>query len=252
MFNRLRFTVDDGIATIVLAHPEKLNVLSRELLADLIEAFDRAREASARAVVLSAEGRAFSSGGDLSDPSTRAGELAALLDDAYHPTLRAMLDLPMPVICAVNGKVVGGACGLVLACDLVIAAEDAVFDFAFARIGLVPDCGLAWLLPRIVGRNRARHILLGARHIGAEQALALGIVERVVSVEALAATALSVAQGIAAQPSFALSLNKQLLLQADASGFEALLAAESQAQDRAGKSDDFKALLASMDARRNP
>ncbi|HUD94962.1 enoyl-CoA hydratase/isomerase family protein [Sphingobium sp.] len=252
MFNRLRFTVDDGIASIVLAYPEKLNVLSRELLADLIEAFDRARAAAARAVVLSAEGRAFSSGGDLSDPSTRAGDLSALLEDVYHPTLRAMLDLPMPVICAVNGKVVGGACGLVLACDLVIAAEDAVFDFAFARIGLVPDCGLAWLLPRIVGRNRARHILLGARHIGAEQALALGMVERVVSVEVLASTALSVAHGIASQPSFALGLNKQLLVQADSSSLDASLAAEAEAQDRAGKSDDFKALLASMDNRRNP
>lgn len=252
MFNRLRFTIDDGIASIILAHPEKLNVLSRELLADLIEAFDRARAVSARVVVLSAEGRAFSSGGDLSDPLTHAGELAALLEDAYHPTLRALLDLPMPVICAVNGRVVGGACGLVLACDLVIAAEDTVFDFAFARIGLVPDCGLAWLLPRIVGRNRARHILLGARPIGAEQALGLGMVERVVSVEALRSTAFSVAQGIAAHPSFALSLTKQLLAQVDFSDLDASLAAEAEAQDRAGKSDDFKALLASMGARRNP
>lgn len=251
MFNRLRFTLDDGIASIVLAHPEKLNVLSRELLADLIEAFDRARAAAALAVVLSAEGPAFSSGGDLSDPSTRAGDLAALLHDAYHPTLRALLALPMPVICAVNGKVVGGACGLVLACDLVIAAEDAVFDFAFARIGLVPDCGLAWLLPRIIGRNRARHILLSTRPVGAEEALTIGMVERVVSVEALASTALSLAHGIAAQPSFALSLSKQLLVQADSSGLDAALTAEAEAQDRAGRSDGFKALLASMSARRN-
>lgn len=250
MFNRLRFTLDDGIASIVLAHPEKLNVLSRELLADLIEAFDRARSAGARVVILSAEGRAFSSGGDLSDPSTRAGELAALLGDAYHPTLRALLEMPMPVICAVNGRIVGGACGLALACDLVIAAEDAVFDFAFARIGLVPDCGLAWLLPQIVGRNRARHILLGGRHIGAEQALSIGMVERVVSLEALGSTAMAVAQGFAAHPAFALGLTKRLLAQSQSLSLADLLTAEAEAQDRAGKSADFKALLTSMNARR--
>jgi 2-(1,2-epoxy-1,2-dihydrophenyl)acetyl-CoA isomerase len=146
----------------------------------------------------------------------------------------------MPVICAVNGQIVGGACGLVLACDLVIAAEDAVFDFAFARIGLVPDCGLAWLLPQIVGRNRARHMLMGGRHVGAEQALAIGMVERVVSRDALASTAMAAAKGFAASPAFALGLTKRLRT----------LTFEAAAQDRAGKSDDFKALLASMDVRR--
>lgn len=250
MFNRLRFTVDDGVASIVLAHPEKLNVLSRELLAELIEAFDQARAAKARAVVLSAEGRAFSSGGDLSDPSTHAGELATLLDDAYHPTLRALLALPMPVICAVNGRVVGGACGLVLACDLVIAAEDAVFDFAFARIGLVPDCGLPWLLPRIVGRNRARHILLGGRQVDAGQALSIGMVEQVVSLDALGSTTRAIAEGFAAHPAFALGLTKRLVAQSESLSLDEALTVESEAQDRAGKSDDFKALIRPTNARR--
>ena len=249
MFNRLRFTVDDGIASIVLAHPEKLNVLSRELLAELIKAFDRARAVEARAVIISAEGRAFSSGGDLSDPSTRAGDLAALLDDAYHPTLRALVELPMPVICAVNGRVVGGACGLVLACDQVVAAEDTVFDFAFARIGLVPDCGLAWLLPQIVGRNRARHILLGGRQVSAEQAFAIGMVETVVPLDALGSTAMVAARAFAAYPAFALGLTKRLLTSAASLTLDGTLTFESAAQDRAGKSDDFKALLKSMAAR---
>lgn len=249
MFSRLRFTVDDGVASIVLAHPEKLNVLSRELLADLIEAFGRARDAAARVVILSAEGRAFSSGGDLSDPLTRAGELAALLDEAYHPTQRALLALPMPVVCAVHGRVVGGACGLALACDVVIAAEDAMFDFAFARIGLTPDCGLPWLLPRIVGRNRARHILLGGRQVAAAEALSIGMVEQVVSNDALETATWALAHSLAAHPSFALSLSKQVMAQSEFLTFDDALKVEGEAQDRAGKSDDFKTLLASMDAR---
>lgn len=250
MFDRLTFSIDDGIATIVLAHPEKLNVLSRALLAELVEALDLATAAQAHVVVLTAEGRAFSSGGDLSDPSTRAGELGTILAEAYHPALRALMAMPMPVICGVNGKAVGGGCGLALACDVVIAADDATFDFAFARIGLVPDCGLAWLLPRIVGRNRARSILLGGRIVGATEALAIGMVEQVVPQDMLATVLSTLARSFAARPGFATRLSKQLIEHRETISLEEALRAELVAQEEAGRSEEFKAILAAMDERR--
>jgi 2-(1,2-epoxy-1,2-dihydrophenyl)acetyl-CoA isomerase len=252
MFERLTFTVDDGVASIALAHPEKLNVLSRALLGELIDALERARAAQAHVVVLTAEGRAFSSGGDLSDPSTRAGELGAILTDAYHPALRALMAMPMPVICGVNGKAVGGGCGLVLACDMVIAADDASFDFAFARIGLVPDCGLAWLLPRIVGRNRARSILLGGRVVAAAEALAIGMVEQVVPQDALAATLATLARSFVARPVLASRLSKQLIGHGETASLEEALRAEAITQDEAGRSEEFKAILTAMDEQRRP
>jgi 2-(1,2-epoxy-1,2-dihydrophenyl)acetyl-CoA isomerase len=252
VFDRLTISIDDGIASIALAHPEKLNVLSRALLAELIEALDLAKAAQAYVVVLTAEGRAFSSGGDLSDRSTRAGELGTILAEAYHPALRALMAMPMPVICGVNGKAVGGGCGLALACDVVIAADEASFDFAFARIGLVPDCGLAWLLPRIVGRNRARSILLGGRIVGAAEALAIGMVEQVVPQDALATALSTLARSFLARPVFATRLSKELVGQSETMSLEEALRAETVAQDQAGRSPEFKALLAAIDERRRP
>ncbi len=250
MFNRLRFTVDGGIASIVLAHPEKLNVLSRELLGELIGALDQARAARAHIVTLTAEGRIFSSGGDLSDPSTRAGELGTILTEAYHPALRALMAMPIPVICGVNGKAVGGACGLALTCDVVIAAEDVAFDFAFARIGLVPDCGLAWLLPRIVGRNRARSILLGGRMVDATEALSIGMVEQVVPNDALGSTVAARARSFVTRPLLASGLTKQLIEHCETVSLEEALCAENAAQERAGQSPEFKAVLSAMNERR--
>lgn len=252
MYEPLTFMVDQGVATITLAHPEKLNVLSRELLAKLIAALERAKAAQAHVVVLTAEGRAFSSGGDLSDPSTRAGELGAILTDAYHPALRALMAMPMPVICGVNGKAVGGGCGLALACDVVIAADNASFDFAFARIGLVPDCGLAWLLPRIVGRNRARSILLDGRVVGAAEALSIGMVTQIVQQDGLAATLATLARSFVARPVLASRLSKQLIEKCETMTLEEALRAEAFAQDQAGRSEEFKAVLTAMGERPRP
>lgn len=241
---RLRLSISEHVATITLSHPEKLNVLSRDLLVEFRTALASVSNHSVRVLLIEAEGRAFSSGGDLSDPAISTGDLASALDDVYHPALRDLVELPIPIVAAVHGQFVGGAIGFVLACDVILAASNAVFDFAFARIGLVPDCGLAWVMPRIVGTVRAREILLTGRRVDTAEAERIGLVTEIAEATDLQARSEAVTQLLAGMPVEAQRLTKELCRHAEQHDLADSLAQEVVAQDQAGKAPPFQKLLA--------
>jgi len=248
-WEHIRFGITDGVARLTLARPEKRNVLSRALLAEIGDALDRAENSSARLLVLDAEGKVFSSGGDLADPMTHAGDLGALLEDHYHPVLRRLIGLPLPTLCVVNGLVVGGACGLALACDMVVATERARFSFPFAQIGLIPDCGLNWLLPRAVGRIRARGLLLFGETIDGEEAYRIGMASRYVESASLSSFLSAFIENVTALDPAAITAAKHAAALAETQSLDQSLATERAFQHRAGRSARFVATLARLSSR---
>ena len=183
MTDGLRREVEGGIATLTLDRPEALNALTIPLKVALLDAFEAvAADRTIRAVILTGAGRAFCAGQDLAerdDPD--APPLDVELRDRYEPIVRAMVALDRPIIAAINGVAAGAGASLALACDLRIAAESARFVLAFGRIGLVPDSGATWFLPRIVGSARAAEMALLNVPIDAAEALRIGLVSRVVA-----------------------------------------------------------------------
>ncbi len=243
-FEHIHFGIADGVARLTLASPEKRNVLSRALLAEIARALGKIEESGARLLILEAEGKVFSSGGDLADPMTHAGELGALLEDYYHPALARLAGLPCPVLCAVDGLVVGGACGLVLASDMVVATERARFSFPFTRIGLIPDCGLNWLLPRTVGRIQANRLLLFGETIDGEEAFRIGMVSRFIESPSLAVVLATIVEDVAALDPEAITATRHSAALAETQSLEQSFATERALQHRAGQSARFAATLA--------
>ncbi|MEG8221834.1 enoyl-CoA hydratase-related protein [Sphingomonas sp. HH69] len=248
-FKHIHFGIADGVARLTLATPEKRNVLSRALLAEIVGALDKVEERGARLLILQAEGKVFSSGGDLADPMTHAGELGALLEDHYHPVLARLAGLPCPVLCAVDGLVVGGACGLVLACDMVVATERARFSFPFTRIGLIPDCGLNWLLPRTVGRIHANRLLLFGETIDGDEAFRIGMVSRFIESASLAAVLATIAEDVEALDPEAITATRYAAALAETQSLEQSFATERALQHLAGQSARFAETLARLSGR---
>lgn len=236
----LHYALADGVATLTLNRPDRMNALSSALRRDLIDALDRAG-AEARCVVLTGAGRGFCSGQDLID----AGgfdtlDLGATLRDEYEPLLRRIYDCPVPTICAVNGAAAGAGANLALAADIVIAARSASFTQAFARIGLIPDAGGTYWLPRLVGHARALAMCLTAEPIPAQTAADWGLIWQAVDDDALAPTVAALAARLAAGPTLAYRLAKQALRASPANTLDAQLALEAALQAQAGASDDFR------------
>ncbi len=248
----IRLDTADGVTTITLARPDALNALNaamrRELLAALKSA---ARDASVRAVVLTGEGRGFCAGADLRGGAGER-EFRRVLVSEYNPLVRAIRDLPKPVIAAVNGVAAGAGVSLALAADLVLAAEDARFVPAFGRIGLVPDSGLTRTLVRGVGRHRAAAILWLGDPISAPDALASGLVHRVVAADELAAAAQALARQLAAGPTKGMALTKRLINAAEDDDLDASLASEAALQELAGRTEDHAEGVAAFAEKREP
>ncbi|RSU61381.1 enoyl-CoA hydratase/isomerase family protein [Sphingobium yanoikuyae] len=248
-WQHIHFGITTSVARVTLACPEKRNVLSRALLAEIGEALDAVEKEGVRLLILDAEGKAFSSGGDLADPMTHAGELGSLLDDHYHPLLRRLADLPCPTISVVDGLIVGGACGLALACDMVVATERARFAFPFTQIGLIPDCGLNWMLPRIVGPVQAKRMLLFGETIDGEEAFRIGMASRFVESGVLDSFLSSIIDTALALDPQAIAGAKQAAALAETQTLEQALATERELQHRAGQSPRFAATLARLSNR---
>jgi 2-(1,2-epoxy-1,2-dihydrophenyl)acetyl-CoA isomerase len=175
-YQAIRYEISEGMAVITLNRPEVMNALSSQMRAELLEALKRAT-GEARVIVLTGAGRAFCSGQDLGDGAMAAGlDLERVLRDEYEPMLKAIYECPIPVIAAVNGAAAGAGANLALAADVVIAAQSAAFMQAFTRIGLMPDAGGTYWLPRQVGFARAMGLALFADKIGAEQAAQWGLI----------------------------------------------------------------------------
>src|ERR1700720_2750667 len=228
-----------GYRRITLNRPERLNALTVEMAAALSAALDEAAaDKTCHALLLTGAGRGFCAGQDLSAiVDASPADLGHLLEH-YHPLILRLRALPIPIVCAVNGVAAGAGANLALACDIVLAARSASFVQAFARIGLIPDCGGTWFLPRLVGAARARALAMLAEPLPAETAAEWGLIWRMVEDERLIDEASALTVRLASQASKALALTKRAL---DASGSNALdhqLDLERELQLAAGASPD--------------
>jgi 2-(1,2-epoxy-1,2-dihydrophenyl)acetyl-CoA isomerase len=245
------------VATVTLANPATLNALGPKDCRALIEAFDAlAADEAVRAAILTGEGRAFCSGANMQDaaaeiPAGRVADLEAAVTRFYNPLAMRLRTLPFPLVAAVNGVAAGIGCAYALAADLVVAAESASFAFAFRRVGLVPDGGSTWLLPRLVGQARAMELVMLGEPLPAERALAWGLIARCVADHALAETAHALAANLAEGPA-ALGQTRRLMWEALDRDFPDQLAAEARAQGEAGRSDDFREGVHAFLERRKP
>jgi len=227
-----------GYRRITLNRPQRLNALTAEMGDALLAALEAAEaDAACRAVLLTGAGRGFCAGQDLSQVGGEV-DLAELLDH-YNPVIRKLRALPMPVVCAVNGVAAGAGANLALACDIVLAARSASFVQAFARIGLVPDCGGTWFLPRLVGGARARALAMLAEPLPAETAAAWGLIWRAVDDAELMPEAEALAARLAAQATAGLALTKFALDLSAANDLGRQLDLERDFQAEAGKTPDY-------------
>ena len=248
----LRTEVAEGIATLTLNRPDALNALNSQLRRELSGALKAAaRDEAVRSVVITGAGRGFCAGADLRGGSGER-DFRAVLSAEYNPLIEAIRNLPKPVVAAVNGVAAGAGVSLAFAADVVVASEEARFVPAFSRIGLVPDSGLARVLVRGVGRHRAFEILMGERHLGADEAHALGLVAAVVPADRLADVARELAQRLAEGPTMSIGLTKRLLNAAEDATLHDALQAEAALQDLAGRSDDHAEGVAAFGEKRDP
>ena len=228
-----------AVATITIARPDRLNALSGQTVDELRAAVEEAGSSGARCLLLTGEGRGFSSGADLATGGGLPDDVGASLEKHFNPLLEALFDLPIPVVAAVNGPCAGAGCSLALAADIVVAARSAYFLQAFVNIGLIPDAGATWLLPRLAGRARAMEMMMLGERLPAEKALEWGMISRVVEDEHLQSEAVALATRLAQGPTVALGLIRKLARQAGHLGLSEALAAERVAQREAGRSEDF-------------
>lgn len=234
----------DGLATLTLSQPEKLNAVSRKMIGEIKSAWeDIAADDSVRAVLLTGAGRGFCAGADLADPDRENGPTAdsgAALEKFFNPVIRAMRTLPKPIVAAVNGVAAGVGMSFALAADIAIAGKSASFLQAFARIGLLPDGGSTWFLPRLVGDARARALAMLAPQIKAEQAKEWGLIWDVVDDAELMKTANELARRLADGPTLSLARIKEALNRASGNDLAAQLDVERDFQRELGRSEDFK------------
>jgi 2-(1,2-epoxy-1,2-dihydrophenyl)acetyl-CoA isomerase len=250
----LRVEVDSAVATLTLDRPAALNALTVPVKVALRDAFESiAADRDIRAVILTGAGRAFCAGQDLAERELPdAAPLDVEVRDRYNPIIRAIRSMGQPVIAAVNGVAAGAGASLAFACDLRIAAEEARFVLAFGRIGLVPDSGATWFLPRIVGGAKAAELALAGDPVDAAEALRIGLVSRVVPGDRLLADARALADRIAEGAPLAIALTKEALGRSSIIGLDDALEGEAKLQGIAGASRDHAEGLAAFREKRPP
>ncbi len=244
-FETLLYQINDSVLTITLNRPDKLNALTPTLLRELKVAMEQAgADSQVRVVVVTGAGRGFCSGADLMTASQYMAEgklsFSQMLTSTYNPLILTMQSLTKPVIAVINGVAAGAGMSLALACDYRLAAESASFIQAFVKIGLVPDSGSTWMLPRLIGMTRAMDMMLTGRKVSAQEALDWGMVNRVVADGQLSETAHQIASDFAAMPTRTLGLIKQAAVFAATSTLEEALFKEAELQDVAGATADHQ------------
>jgi 2-(1,2-epoxy-1,2-dihydrophenyl)acetyl-CoA isomerase len=229
-----------GYRLITLNRPERLNALTVEMAGALMETLKSAeKDGTCRALLLTGAGRGFCAGQDLTAiADAEPDDIGDLLQE-YNPLILKLRELPIPVVCAVNGVAAGAGANLALACDIVVAARSASFVQAFAKIGLIPDCGGTWLLPRLIGEARARALSMLAEPISAETAAQWGMIWRVIPDEQLVAEAEALAEQLAAGPTAALGLIKQAFEESAENDLEEQLDLEAELQEEAAENPDY-------------
>jgi 2-(1,2-epoxy-1,2-dihydrophenyl)acetyl-CoA isomerase len=245
-FKHVTLDFDGPVAILKLDHPEVMNAVSMDMLGGLGEALDAIddRRNEVRCLVLTGAGRAFCAGANLQGrdnqkPGSRSNA-GVTLETGYHPFLRRLRNLHCPIVTSVNGAAAGAGMSFALMGDMILCARSAYFLQAFRRIGLVPDCGSTWLLPRLVGRARSVELSLMGERLPAEKALEWGLVNRVYDDAALMDETMKLAHELADGPTIALSLIRRLYWESSDNSFEDQLDLEQQMQRRAGAAEDFK------------
>lgn len=239
-----------GSVIITLDQPECANALSCTMAQDLVAAFDDAVASGARAILLTGAGRAFCSGGQLSDPLPE--DAGAILEETINPLMRRLAGLDIPLIVALNGPAIGAGAALALAGDIVFAGRSAWLGFSFAQVGLVCDAGTSWLLPRTLGWHRAMAAMMLGKRISAEQAVEWGLVTQVIDDDRLEEEALALLDRFATGPTRAFGMIRRLARQALELSFEDALTAERTAQYAAGLTSDFREGATAFRERRAP
>jgi 2-(1,2-epoxy-1,2-dihydrophenyl)acetyl-CoA isomerase len=248
---------DSGVLRVTLNRPDKLNALNPEMHKLLRQALERAaEEREVRALLLGGAGRGFCAGQDLSERDVSPGaapiDLSVSLGSYYNPLVRRLRELPKPVVCAVNGVAAGAGANLALACDIVLAARTASFVQSFARIGLVPDAGGTWILPRLVGSARAMGLALLGEKLSAEQAGEWGLIWKVVDDAKLAEESLSLAKALADGPTKGYGLIKKAMRASSVNSLDAQLELERDLQREAGYSEDYREGVTAFKEKRPP
>jgi 2-(1,2-epoxy-1,2-dihydrophenyl)acetyl-CoA isomerase len=241
-----------GVATITIARPDRLNALSGQTVDELRSAVEEVGASDARCLLLTGEGRGFSSGVDLASGGGLPDDAGEALEKHFNPLIEALFALDIPVVAAVNGPCAGAGCSLALSADIVIAARSAYFLQAFVNIGLIPDAGATWLLPRLAGRARAMEMMMLGERIEAAKALEWGLVSRIVDDELLMQEAVALATSLANGPTVALGLIRRLAREAAHLPLSDALAAERAAQREAGRTQDFRAAVMAFLEKREP
>ena len=255
-YQNILFETADGVARLTLNRPERLNAFNTEMHGEVRAALLTLRDSAARALVITGAGRGFCAGQDLNDRAVAPGgappDLAASIERNYKPLVLALRSLPMPVIAAVNGVAAGAGANIALACDLVIAARSASFVQAFSKLGLVPDSGGTWTVPRLVGTARALGLTLLGDRLGAEQAASWGLIWRCVEDGELASVVESLAQQLAAAPTRALAHTKQAIYEGWSRTLPQQLDIERDYQGELGHSMDYAEGVAAFAEKRTP
>ncbi len=245
-----------AVRVLTLNRPAALNSFTGEMHGRLMAALDdAAADASVRALVLTGAGRGFCAGQDLNDPAM-AGQgvpdVAAVIEQRYRPLSERLFSMPVPTIAAVNGVAAGAGANVAIGCDIVFAARSASFIQAFSKIGLIPDAGGSWLLPRLVGRARALALAMTGDKLPAEEAERIGLIWKCVDDAALMDTALAMAQRLAAMPSRALAATRRVIDAGSRSSLADAVTLEARTQGELGRAPDFAEGVAAFLGKRAP
>ena len=256
-YESIQFKIDNGIAVLTLNRPDRLNSFTQAMHREVRDALDKLQaDKTARVLVLTGAGRGFCAGQDLSDravdPGAPSVDLGESVEKFYAPLVLTLKNLPMPVICAVNGVAAGAGANLALACDIVLAAKSASFIEAFCKLGLIPDTGGTWVLPRLIGPARAMGLALLGDKLPAEKAEEWGLIWRCVPDEALMDEAMAMAEHFAKAPTKGLAFTKKAMLASSTNTLEQQLQMEAGMMRELGYSHDYREGVAAFLGKRQP
>ena len=255
-FETIRFELAGGIARLTLNRPDRLNSFTVQVHGEVAQALTEVERGEARVLIITGAGRGFCAGQDLADPAVApagdGADLGAALEDRYNPLIQRLAALKLPVIAAVNGVAAGAGANIALACDIVLAARSAKFIQSFANIGLIPDSGGTWFLPKLAGQARALGLALTGQPLTAEQAEAWGLIWRCVDDDKLGEESEALATKFAAAPTAGLAETKRLIRANWAAALDAALDAERDAQRLLGRTADYAEGVEAFTAKRPP
>lgn len=247
------FTIHDAIATLTLNRPEKFNAFNRAMALEMQEALKACREQDVRCVMITGAGKAFSAGQDLAEVVDPQGPgMQRILSEHYNPIILAIRELEKPVVAAVNGVAAGAGANIALCCDVVVAAASASFIQAFSKIGLIPDSGGTYFLPRLIGWQKASAIMMLGDKVPAAEAERIGMIYKVLPDDSFAADALTIARTLAAMPTLGLAFTKKVLSLSFDQSMEQQLHSEDIFQQQAADTADYREGVAAFLEKRPP